>query len=177
VSQRAPLQLGGFVEIPNFDYWRTLAKAQGNYYSGAVTFQNVNLTPGVYFSESTITFKSGITGGVGVTMACIGDFEIKNDRIISAPDRQDPVIVSDGNVTISSGHTQVSGAIYSAGAFLIKNGAISEGRVEATSFTQSNGTLSDSGDPSVYQFLNGFSYNPADAGWQLTYSGWTETWQ
>jgi len=176
IPQRAPLSLSGQIELPNFDYWRNLAKAQGHYYTGDVTYQTPNLTPGVYFSEGGMTFKGGNGTGASVTMVCMGDFLMQNDTVLSAPSRKDAVIVSNGNVTISSGHTVIDGAIWAAGAFLIKNGAIAEGRVDAYSFTQSNGTLTDSGDPNVYQFLNGFSYNATAGGWLLTYSGWTETW-
>lgn len=171
MDTRDPLKSRGLPEIPDFNYFKQLAIAQGHYYTGNKRFQNQNIPNGVHFAEGNMVLAGGHCRLASGILVCMGNFTLSNDSDLFSPSWQDPIIVCGGNVTISNG--DVRGAVYANGSYYQSNGHV-VGRVSAESFEHSNGTLSDGGIPAVYSFLNGFTYNPLGAGYLVTYTGWSE---
>lgn len=171
MTTRDPLQSRGLPEVPDYNYFKQLAIAQGHYYSGNVRFQNDRLANGVYFAEGNITFSGGHSELRSGTLVCMGNLYMLNDTVLNSPSWSDAAIVCAGNANISNG--DIRGAVYVGGAYTQSNGHI-VGRVSSKTFYHSNGTLSDGGISSVYSFLNGFSYNPVGTGYLVTYTGWSE---
>lgn|GEM_PF-2826406 len=172
METRDPLQSRGLPEVPDFNYFKQLAIAQGHYYSGNKRFQNETIPNGVHFSEGNIIIAGGHCNLDSGILVCMGDFTLSNDSDLYSPSWNDPIIVCGRNANVSNG--TIRGAVYAGGSYYQSNGQVT-GRVSAaTIFTHSNGTLSDGGIPAVYSFLNGFSYNPLGAGYLVTYTGWSE---
>ena len=171
LSGREPVQSATRPETPNFSYYRSLAIAQGHYYSGNLTITSA-LAAGVYFAEGNITVNK--TGSLpSVTLVANGDISFaKNNAAVSNSVWSRPVLMAGGTVILAKGNT-VTGAIYAGGSLSSDRDLTVHGRINAVSISLNQScVLTDDSNASVYQQLEGFSYSAV--GVPPDYSNWSE---